>query len=113
MNSERIKQKIADILFVDSIDGLLWNYKPKNFREGDKIICVEGCKNHCVGEEVIEGNIYTAHNYYKGNYYKKNYLTVKEGKGVKWNDDHFELSLENKIEDVGYRDITNQKLLDT
>ncbi len=109
-NMKDIKDKIADILCVDSVDGLLWNYKPKNFKKGDKVICLYAMQNYYVNEEIISGQEYIVGWYDKGNEYVKGHLQI-EGCRVFWNDDRFELVSDNKIEDVEYTDITNQKHL--
>ena len=109
MNKENIKQKIADMLCVDSVDGLLWNYKPKNFKVGDKVICLYPHQNHYVNEEIIFGQEYIVGWYDKGNCYKKGHLQI-EGCRVFWDDDRFELVTTDAV-DVEYVDVTQQKLL--
>lgn len=115
LNKEQIKQKIADMLWVDSVDGLLWDYKPKNFKKGDSVICMIGnppILNNGFTNELIEGNIYKvfSYEYDKSNVFVKAFVKI-EGSSQYWEDDKFELASENKTEDVEYTDVTNQKNL--
>lgn len=106
-NKDRLKKRLENILCVDSIDGLLWNYEPRNYKVGDEIVCIESMQNGN-REEIIAGNKYIVAWYDKGNPYRKGYLQVEGGRGVFWDDDQFELVTQNKIEDIECIDVTNQ-----
>jgi hypothetical protein len=115
LNKEQIKQKIADMLWVDSVDGLLWNYKPKKFKKGDIVVCIIGnppVPNNGFSNEFIEGQLYKvfSYEYDESNLFVKAHVKI-EGSSQYWEDDKFELASENKTEDVEYTDVTNQKLL--
>ena len=105
-----MKYEIDNIPRIDSIDGMLWSYEPKNFKKGDRIICLHPHQNHYVNEEIVGGQEYIVGWYDKGNMYVKGHLQI-EGCRVLWNDDRFELVSDNKIQDIDYTDVTNQKLL--
>jgi len=110
ITESELKQKLADILCVDSVDGLLWNYEPRNFKSGDKVICIKSNRNPYANEEIIFGQEYTVASYWQGNLYVKGYLKLEYCR-VSWDDDSFELKKEVEIIDTTYEDVTNQNLL--
>ncbi len=110
ISESEFKRRLANILCVDSVDGLLWNYEPKNFKAGDIVICVSSMRNDYVNEEIIFGKEYSVGWYSRGNEYRKGHLQI-EGCRVFWDDDRFELKGENEIIDVEFEDITEQKQL--
>jgi len=75
-----------------------YDYKPRNYKVGDKIVCIKPCQNHYVNEEIVLGQKYIVGRYDKGNTSRKGYLQIK-GCRVFWDDDDFELVEESETID--------------
>lgn len=77
------------------------SYEPRNFKPGDKVICIKAGDNKFTGEKIELHEQYEVELYQNGNAFVKAQVILKGCKTI-WSDDRFELPKEEwaECEDV-------------
>ena len=50
--------KLEQMLGVDNADGILWGYEPRNFNQGDIVVCTDSQFNYPSNEKIVAGEKY-------------------------------------------------------